>query len=139
MFLEDFLPYIGFLWSLSSSFVVCGDFNIHVYSVSPLVSEFMSVVDACCLTKHIDFPTHLHGHILNLLLALTEFLPISEVHGSYFISDHKHISSLVYFPSVANHQDKVVTLHQYHKIYIIHLASSALVAYPSDDIDTLCE
>ena len=36
--------YIGFLPSLSLSFVVCGDFNIHVDSVSPLVSGFKSMV-----------------------------------------------------------------------------------------------
>ena len=86
MFLEDFISYIGFLSSLSSSFVVCGDFHIHVDSVSPLVSEFKSVVDACSLTQYVDFPTHLHGHTLDLLLASMEFSSISEVHGSCFIS-----------------------------------------------------
>ena len=29
-FFEDFLSYVGFLSSLSSSFVICGDFNFHV-------------------------------------------------------------------------------------------------------------
>ena len=29
-FFEDFLAYVGFLSSLSSSFVKCGDFNFHV-------------------------------------------------------------------------------------------------------------
>ena len=143
VFLEDFLSYIGFLLSLSSSFVVCGDFNIRVDSASPLVSEFKSVIDACCLTQYIEFPTHLHGHTLYLLLAPTEFSAISEVHGSRFINDHKIISCLVDFPSVANHHDKVVTFHQYHKINVDRLkedlAASAFVANPSDDIDTLYE
>ena len=65
IFLEYFLSYICFLSSFSSSFVVCGDFNIHVDFVSPLVSEFKSVVDDWCLTQYIDFPTHLHGHTLD--------------------------------------------------------------------------
>ena len=127
MFLEDFLSYIGFLSSLSSSFVVCGDFNIHMDAVSPLVLEFKSVVDACSLTQYVDFPTHLHGHTLH-------FSPISEMHGSYFISNHKIVSCLVEFLFVANHQDKVVTFPQYHKINVDRLkedlAVSALVAYP---------
>ena len=97
VFLEDFLSYIGFLLSLSSSFVVCGDFNIHV---DPLVSEFKSMVDACSLTQYIYFPTHLHGHTLDLLLAPTEFLSISEMQVSCFISDHKIVSCLVDFPPV---------------------------------------
>ena len=84
-------------------FVVCGDFDIHVDFPSPLVSEFKSVVDACCLTQYIEFPTHLHGHTLDLLLAPTEITAISEVHGSCFISDHKIVSCLDDFPSVVNH------------------------------------
>ena len=97
--LEDVLSDVGFLLSLSSSFVVCGDFKIHVDSVCPSVSEFKSVIDSCCLTQYIEFPTHLHGHTLDLLLAPMEFSAISEVHGLCFISDHKIISCSVDFPS----------------------------------------
>ena len=143
VFFEDFLSYIGFLLSLLSSFVVSGDFNIHVDSASSVVSEFKSVIDACCMTQYIDFPTHLHGHTLDLLLAPTEFSAISDVHGSCFISDHKIISCLVDFPCVENHHDKIVTFRQYHKINVDRLredlAASAFVAHPSDDIDTLYE
>ena len=68
-----------------------------------------------------------------LLLAPTEFSAISEVHGSCFISDHKIVSYLVDFSSVANHQDKVVTFRQYHKINIVRLiddlAASTFLAY----------
>ena len=141
VYFEDFLSYIGFLSSSSPSFVVCGNFNIHVDSASPLVSVFKSVIDACCLTQYIEFPTQLHGHTLDLLLIPTEFSAISEVHHSCFISDHKIISCLVDFLSVANHRDKVVTFRQYHKINVDRLkeglAISAFVSNPSDDIDTL--
>ena len=143
VFLEDFLSYIGFLSSLSSSFVVCGDFNIHEDSTSPFVSELKSVFDACCLTQDIEFPTHLHVHTLDLLLAPTEFSAISEVHGPCFISDHKIISCLIDFQSAGNHQNKVVTFRPYLKINVDRfkedLVASAFVANPSDDIDTIYE
>ena len=87
-----FLSYVGFLSSLSSSFVICGDFNFHVGTMSPTVSEFKSVMDSCCLFQYIDFPTHLRGHTLDLLMAPSEFSAISDVKGSGFISDHKIIS-----------------------------------------------
>ena len=107
------------------------------------MSELKSIIDACCLTQYIEFPTHLHGHTLDLLFAPTEFSAISEVHGLCFISNHKIISCLVDFPSVANHHDKVVTFRQYHKINVGRLkedlAAFAFVANPSDDIDTLYE
>ena len=61
----------------------------------------------------------------------------------FFISDHKIVTCLVDFPSVANHQDKVVTFRQYHKINVDRfkedLGASAFVAYLLEDIDTLYE
>ena len=106
---EDFLSYVGFLSSLSSSFVICGDFNFHVDTMSPTVSEFKSVIDSCCLSQYVDFPTHLHGHTLDLLMAPSKFSAISDVKGSSFISDHKIISCVVDFPSSDTPMQKVVT------------------------------
>ena len=141
-FFEDFLSYVGFLSSLSSSFVICGDFNFHVDTMSPTVSEFKSVMDSCCLSQYIDFPTHLHGHTLDLLMAPSEFSAISDVKGSGFISDHKIISCVVDFPSDTPMQ-KVVTFRQYHKLNIDKFRSDLLaipfVSSPSDDIDLLHE
>ena len=103
---------MGFLSSLSSSFVFCGDFNLHVDIMFPTVSEFKSVIDSCCLSQYIDFPTHLHGHTLDLLMAPSEFSEISDVKGSGFISDHKIISCVVDFPSLDTPIQKVVTFRQ---------------------------
>ena len=129
--------------SLSSSFVICGDFNLHVDIMSPTVSEFKSVIDSCCLSQYIDFPTHLHGHTLDLLMAPSEFSAISDVKGSGFISDHKIISCVIDFPSLDTPIQKVVTFRQYHKLNIDKFRSDLLtilfVSSPSDDIDLLHE
>ena len=108
-FFEDFLSYVGFLSSLSSSFVIRCGFSLHVDIMSPTVSEFKSVIDSCCLSQYIDFPTHLHGHTLDLLMAPSEFSAISDVKGSGFISDHKIISCVVDFSSLDTPIQKVVT------------------------------
>ena len=98
-FFENFLSDMGFCLPLSCSFVICGDFNFHVDTMSPTVSEFKSVIDSCCLSQYIDFPTHLHGATLDLPMAPSKFSAISDVKGSGFISDHKIISCVVDFPS----------------------------------------
>ena len=142
-FFEDFLSYVGFLYSLSSTFVICGDFNFHVDIMSPTVSEFKSVIDSCCLSQYINFPTHLHGHTLDLLMAPSEFSAISDVKGLGFISDHKIISCVVDFPSLDTPIQKVVTFRQYHKLNIDKFRSDLptipFVSSPSDDIDLLYE
>ena len=137
-FFEDVLSYVGFLSSLSSSFVISGDFNFH-----STVSEFKSVIDSCCLSQYIDFPTHLHGRTLDLLMAPSKFSAIFYVKGSGFISDHKIISCVGDFPSWDTPMQKIVTFHQYHKLNIDKFRRDLLailfVSSPSDDIDLLYE
>ena len=139
----DFLSYVGFLSSLLSSFVICGDFNFHVDTMSPTVSEFKSVMDSCCLSQYIDFPTHLHGHTLDLLMAPSKFSAISDVKGSGFINDNKIISCVVDISCSDTPMQKLVTFRQYHKLNIDKFRSDFLailfVSSPSDDIDLLHE
>ena len=140
-FLKDFLSYVVFLSFLSSSFVICGDFNIHVYAMSPTVATFKSIIDSCCMTQYIDFPTHLHGHTLDLLMAPSKFSAISDIKGLGFINDNKIISCVVDFPSLVTLMQEVVTFCQYHKMDIDKFRSDLLaisfVISPSDDIDLL--
>ena len=72
-------------------------------------------VDSCCRSQYIDFPTHLHGHTLDLVMAPSKLSAISDVKGSGLISDHKIISCVVDFPSSDIPMQKVVTFRQYHK------------------------
>ena len=123
----------GFLSSLSSSFVICGDFNFHVDTMSPTVSEFKSVIDSCCLSQYIDFPTHLHGQTLDLLMAPSKFSAISDVKGLGFISDHKIFSCVVDFPSSDTPMQKFVTFRQYHKLNIDKFRSD-LLAIPRSSV-----
>ena len=142
-FFEDFLSYVGFLSSLSSSFVICGDFNFHVNTMSPTVDELKSVMDSCCLSQYTDFPTHLHGHTLDLLMASSKYFAISDVKGSGFISNHKIISCVVDFPSLDTPMQKVASFHQYHKLNIDKFRSDLLaipcISSPSDDTYLLHE
>ena len=123
--------------------MISGDFVIPVDAMSKTISEFKSVIDSCCLTQYIDFPTHLHGHTLDLLMASSKFSAISDVKGSGFISDHKIISCVVDFPSLDTPMQTVVTFHQYHILDIDKFRSDLLaipfVSSPSDDIGLLYE
>ena len=89
--------------------MICGDSNFYIDAMSPAVSGFKSAIESCCLTQYIDFPTHLCGHTLDLLMAHSNFSAISDVKGSSFISDHKIISCVVDFPSLVTQIHKVVT------------------------------
>ena len=79
--LEDFLSYVCFFFPIIFLCDLC-DFNIHVDGMSATVSEFISVIDSCCMTQYTDFPNHFHGHTLDhLLMALSKLSAISDVKG----------------------------------------------------------
>ena len=60
--------FCGFLSSLTSSFIICGDFIVHVDTdCTKPKTNFLNVLDASNLVKSVKKPTHLH--ILDLILS----------------------------------------------------------------------
>ena len=54
---------------INSSYNICGDFNIHVDVPVGHGHKFITFLDLCDLKQLVDKPTHLHGHILGLILS----------------------------------------------------------------------
>jgi len=86
--------------SLSSELFISGDFNIHVDNPSgPHVSSFLSIIDSFSLIQHVDFPTHISGHTLDLLLSKSTSSVVSSVSRSDpFLSDHSAVSATLTLP-----------------------------------------
>ena len=63
------MSFVGFLSSIKSSYYICGDFNIHVDVPDGDGYKFMTFLDSCDLKQLVSQPTHLHGHILDLILS----------------------------------------------------------------------
>ena len=69
-FLDDFLSLVKFLGARPSPTVLRGDFNIYTctQTYTPVLLNNLHLLDSVGLQQHIDFPTHLHGHIHDLLI-----------------------------------------------------------------------
>ena len=87
-FLDQFLNLLEYLSSVSPSFLICGDFNIHVDTSSNDSIKFQNCLESCSITQNVQTATHLHGHILDLVLTPTDASIISNVRVAEFISDH---------------------------------------------------
>ena len=87
-FLDQFLNLLEYLSSVSPSFLICGDFNIHVDTSSNDSIKFLSCLESCNITQNVLTSTHLHGHILDHVLTPTDATVISNVRVAEFISDH---------------------------------------------------
>ena len=72
-----------------------GDFNIRIDSSSSEAGRLSGILDSFDLHQYIDFPTHIHGHSLDLMICFPGYSVLS-VLVSDLISD--------YFSVVANLQ-----------------------------------
>ncbi|XP_032442999.1 uncharacterized protein LOC116735317 isoform X1 [Xiphophorus hellerii] len=97
-FLNDFSSLLTFLWSLSPNIIVVGDFNIHMDKFSnTLTRDFYYLLDSCGMQQYVDFSTHSHGHILDLVCCSA--LTLSNCTAlEMSICDHKLISFTVTLP-----------------------------------------
>jgi hypothetical protein len=102
-FFSDFSALIDFLNTFPSELIISGDFNIHVdqpYSIHSC--NFQSLLDSSDLKQHVSFPTHKHGHTLDLLLSRNTSNIISSVEWSIpFISDHYTVHASIDIPTKA--------------------------------------
>ena len=131
----EFYTLVEFLSSMNSSFIICGDFNIHIDTTWRDSVNFLNTLDPCNITQHVHSATHLHGHNLDLILISDSSL-VSNVVVSDYISDHAMIKCQVVTPTTANSQANRVSYRRYHKINMntLHndLSSCSFVACPDD-------
>ena len=87
-FCNEFFNLLEYLSSVSQNFLICGDFNTHVDTTSKDREKYLNCLETCNINQHVHKPTHLHGHILDLILTPDESSVVSNVLVSEFISDH---------------------------------------------------
>ena len=68
-FLDEFMSFVCFLSSVDYNYFICGDFNIHVDVLCTDSYKLESLLESCNLTQSVNNTTHLHGHILDLILS----------------------------------------------------------------------
>ena len=126
---------VEFLSSTNSSFIICGDFSIHIDTTSRDSVNFLNTLDSCNITQHVHSATHLHGHTLDLILTSDSSL-VSNVVVSDYISDDAMIKCQVETPTTAKSQANRVTYRRYHKINMDtlcnDLSNCSFVACPGD-------
>jgi exonuclease III len=123
-FMEDFGSLLEILSSSPSPTVISGDFNIHIHS-SKLFSKFL---DSWNLTQHIDFPTHICGQTLDLLITSSDSDFLKSFHNADTFSDHVCISAHLDFsvPQKESECQKQIRYRAFYKINMSQLKADLL-------------
>ena len=125
-FYDEFYMLVEFFSSMNSSFIICGDFNIHIDTTSRDSVNFLNILDSCTITQHVHSATHLHGHTLDLILT-SDISLVSNVVVNDYISYHAMIKCQVETPITANSQANRVTYRRYHKINMDTLQKNCMI------------
>ena len=123
IFLDEFMSFVCFLSSVDCNYFICGDFNIHVDVPCTDSYKLESLLESCNLTQSVNNTTHLHGHILDLILSPSDQDMCVHVDVCEFISDHAVIKCAIEFPpTLANSQTRI-SYRRYHCINMSNFMS----------------
>ena len=140
-FSEQFQSLLEDIYHTTKNLVIVDDFNFHIESTSSNSKTFSSLIDSFDLTLKVNFPTHIYGHTLDLLLAKSNNDHIVNVHTTDAFSDHFSITCTLHLPTPRSQIHATVSFRKYHKInkekMKTDLIASDLISNPSNDADTL--
>ena len=97
-FFEQFQDLLSNLITLQSSFIITGDFNIHVDDVLKTnIQTFNAVLDTFNLKQHVNFATHIKGHTLDLFITPEECKYKIKIESTEILSDHFSVTATIDF------------------------------------------
>ena len=108
--------FCGFLSSLTLSFVIWGDFNILVDTDCIDQQKFLNLLDSANFLQSVNKPTHLHGHILDLILSPSDSNFIGDVTVGDLILDHALVKCHLDFACPLLPEVSGISYRRYHKI-----------------------
>ncbi len=107
-FLSDFADLLTQLSAISPSVLLLGDFNLHVDSTDNIPAfEFLELLQCLNFTQHVNFPTHSHGHILDLVCSTNLNIQQLTSHDLH-ISDHLAITMDLDIPIHTTKQNRTI-------------------------------
>ena len=67
VFLDEFVKLLEMLVTLKDTIVLAGDINVHMEEDSLYPNKFKDILDTFNITQHVNFPTHIQGHTLDII------------------------------------------------------------------------
>ena len=91
-FYKQFNALLENIYPTTDNLVIIGDFNIHMDTNSNDSKKFCALLGSFDLLQKVNFPTHILGHTIDLVLTKSRNDNISHVHATEAFSDHLSIT-----------------------------------------------
>ena len=143
-FLEELESYAYSRVTMSGKLLLLGNFNLHFENQNNKnTKKFQDILYATDLVQHVNVPTHIHGHCLDLVVTRTDELDIRDltVHGAV-ISDHSAVTLKLPYTR-PKQMKKTVTSRNYRDINLENFKQDIMacnfVTTKSEDIEELSQ
>ena len=134
LFFEQFQDLLENMSSFPGEFFILGDLNLHLHSPSNHTNTFTDLLTSFGLRQHVDFPTHIHGHWLDLFITRTACDLIKTVYPSDGLSDHMTVIADVRVKLISHPIKKCFSYRCVKGIplkdFISDIKLSALISHP---------
>ena len=121
---------------------ILGDFNLHLDNSNGNTNKFNEILTCFDLKQHVNFPTHVHGHWLDLLITKRIFNSIKSVFSAAGISDHLAGISEIDCCKTKWNKEKL-SFRKINKIdyksFRSDIINSDLIKKPEKDLSALCQ
>ena len=92
-FFDEFQDLLENIISLHENLYRLRDFNLHLENSNENTNKFNEIFTCFDLKQHVNFPPHVHGHRLDLLITKRISNSIKSVFSAAGISDHLAVIS----------------------------------------------
>ena len=141
-FFDEFQDLLENIISLHDNLYILGDFNFHPDNSNGNTNKFNEILTCFDLKQHINFPTHVHGHWLDLLITKRISNCIKSVFSAAGIPDHLAVISEIYCCKTKWNKEKI-SFRKINKIdyesFHSDILSSDLIKKPEKDLSALCQ
>ena len=144
-FIENFTKFLEDTALGGAPIVFAGDFNLHWDTPNDTyVRKFKEICDAFGLLQHVESPTHVKGHTLDLILGRSsDNLVLNNTRIGDMISDHFFVACDLFFDKPMNKR-RSITYRKIRKIDIPAFRSDILALplslnYKNTDLIELCD
>uniref|UniRef100_A0A3B3IPM6 Reverse transcriptase domain-containing protein n=1 Tax=Oryzias latipes TaxID=8090 RepID=A0A3B3IPM6_ORYLA len=135
-FISDFSNFLTHLSLLTPNIILLGDFNIHMDRCNNLAAkDFISCLDSFGILQHITTPTHIKGHILDLVCC-SGVLPNACKVDPLPLSDHSLVTFNVNIASTGSTPTRSITYRKLNNINLDHFSSHITNLHDTDTLHT---
>ena len=135
-FFEQFQDLLENVVTIHSDFYIVGDFNLHLDTPSATTTTFNDILASFDTTQHVNFPTHIHGHWLDIVITRSSCKNIQTPTVVDGLSDHNTVIAHLKVrtaPAVSKHNVFYRAFHSFNTAaFMADITTSNLVTHPEN-------